>query len=72
MNAFNLYVEERKGIDALLNKGYIIIGLKDNLDGAIVFFRKNDVVESLQVNIADTRKYISNVIFQQHIDRKNA
>ncbi|UOQ84459.1 hypothetical protein [Gracilibacillus salinarum] len=69
MSAFNLYVEERRGIDDLLMKGYSIIGLQDNLDGAIVFLQKEAVIESIQVNIADTRKYLSNVMLHQNISR---
>ncbi|MDL4842226.1 hypothetical protein [Aquibacillus rhizosphaerae] len=64
MSEFAQFDNERKTIDALLKDGYAIKNLKDNLDGAIVTFAKDGkALEILHISMADTRKYISNLIF---------
>ncbi|MRH41729.1 hypothetical protein GH741_03460 [Aquibacillus halophilus] len=67
MSEYKLYEKERNSIESLLEKGYRIKGVKDNLEGAIVVFEKEGkVAEHLQVMMADTRKYISNLIAIQN------
>ncbi|MCT2535355.1 hypothetical protein NC661_19390 [Aquibacillus koreensis] len=64
MSEYDLYAKERKAIDALLRAGYQIKGMQDNLDGAMIYFeKKGKELEQLQVIKADTRKYVSNIIF---------
>lgn len=66
MSEYEEFAKERETIDAFLKKGYIVKGLKDNLDGAIVVFEKEkETPEKLHVFMADTRKYISNLIFNK-------
>lgn len=66
MSEYEEFAKERETIDVLLKKGYVIKGLKDNLDGAMVVFEKEkETPEKLHVFMAETRKYISNLIFNK-------
>ncbi len=62
---------EREKIDFLLEQGYIIKGVTENLSGAFVGFeyqgndKEKSRKERLQVLHPDSRKYFSTILVQQ-------
>lgn len=62
---------EREKIDFLLEQGYIIKGVTENLSGAFVEFeyqgndKEKSGKERLQVLHPDSRKYFSTILVQQ-------
>lgn len=66
MSAFDDFDKERKEIDGLLQQGYSIIGIQEDLDGATVKFTSGVPGKSpvmLQLLTADSRKYVTTLIF---------
>ncbi|WP_349408323.1 hypothetical protein [Pseudalkalibacillus sp. SCS-8] len=64
MSDYNAYLLEREQIDLLLDKGYKISSVTENLSGAFVTFKKQkEDSQTLHVKTADGRKYFSNKIF---------
>ncbi len=65
MSSYKEFLEEKAKIDGMLEKGYEITKIIENLSGAFVEFTnlKNpeDKVE-LQILTADARKYFSTII----------
>lgn len=71
MSAYNEYVAEREKIDYLLELGYVIKGVTENLSGTFLEFEyqgtdsANPKTEKLHIINAKTRKYFSNILIQQ-------
>lgn len=71
MSSYNEFVAEREKIDYLLEQGYIIKGVTENLSGAFLEFEyqgddsSNSKTERLHILNADTRRYFSNILIQQ-------
>lgn len=59
MSDFVLYSEEKEKIDNLLNQGYQVIQVSENLSGMFIKFQLHDQVETLQLLTAEARKYMS-------------
>ncbi|GMK38817.1 hypothetical protein PCCS19_18710 [Paenibacillus sp. CCS19] len=63
MSAYAAFLEEKRAIDLLLNDGYRIVGISEDLDGSAVTFTRGDTVDAveqsrLQLLTADARKYV--------------
>ena len=69
MSNYHEYMAEREKIDFLLQKGFKITAVTENLSGAFVTFErieKNQTEqETLHILTADARKYFSSVLIQQ-------
>ncbi len=71
MSEHQLYLQEKEKIDALLEKGYRIAEVTENLSGAFVQFERPDATkgtnkrEQLHILTPDARKYFSNLIVKQ-------
>jgi len=69
MSSYHEYMAEREKIDFLLQKGFKITAVTENLNGAFVTFErieKNQTEqETLHILTADARKYFSSVLIQQ-------
>ncbi|WP_342046574.1 hypothetical protein [Bacillus sp. OTU530] len=67
--SYQEFLTERDRIDFLIQKGYSIRAVQENLDGAFVQFgRQNDgesETETLHVRTADGRKYFSAFLIRQ-------
>lgn len=65
MSSYKEFLEEKAKIDGMLEKGYEITRIIENLSGAFVEFtnpkNSEDKVE-LQILTADARKYFSTII----------
>jgi hypothetical protein len=65
MSSYKEFLEEKEKIDGLLQYGYEITRIHENLSGAFVEFtnskNQEDKVE-LQILTADARKYFSSII----------
>lgn len=67
---YDIYLEEKRKIDELIEQGYQISKVEENLSGAFVdFIRLNEKNEeekqTLHITTADARIYFSNVVIQQ-------
>ncbi|ELK46550.1 hypothetical protein [Halobacillus sp. BAB-2008] len=71
MSSYQEFEAEREKIDFLLEQGYIIKGVTENLDGAFLEFdyQGNDSTRSeterLHILHPDSRKYFSTILVQQ-------
>jgi len=69
MSSYHEYMAEREKIDFLLQKGFKITAVTENLSGAFVTFERNEnnqtEQEMLHILTADARKYFSSVLIQQ-------
>ncbi|WNB93345.1 hypothetical protein [Bacillus sp. NEB1478] len=66
MSDYQEYMLEREKIDFMMEKGYKIKGILENLSGAFVHFEKsNDDAVTIHVKTADGRKYFSNLMVLQ-------
>ncbi|MBZ6485645.1 hypothetical protein SFC34_15400 [Priestia aryabhattai] len=69
MSSYHEYMAEREKIDFLLQKGFKIMAVTENLSGAFVRFERieNNQTEQEMLHIltADARKYFSSVLIQQ-------
>lgn len=67
---YHLYLAERDKIDFLLQKGYRINGVIENLSGAFVQFEKRKdeetTTEILHILTAEARKYFSVMMIKQN------
>lgn len=59
------FLKEKDKIDSLIEDGYVIKKVSDDLDGSHVEFVKDDKKETLHVLNADSRKYYSSLIFEK-------
>ncbi len=67
MSAFDEFDQERQAIDMLLEQGYQVISIAEDLDGARVTFvpggsGQSAVIELLLLT-ADARKHLTTVVF---------
>lgn len=66
MSAFDEFDQERQAIDTLLEQGYQVISIMEDLDGAKVTFAPGgpgqNPVELLLLT-ADARKHVTTVVF---------
>ncbi|MFQ3546629.1 hypothetical protein Q7A53_21335 [Halobacillus rhizosphaerae] len=71
MSSYSEFAAEREKIDYLLEQGYVIKGVTENLSGAFLEFvyEGNDPAkekkERLHILHPDTRKYFSTILIQQ-------
>lgn len=65
MSEYQDFLNERDKIDYLIQKGYKIKSVNENLSGAFVDFQKDDLVETLQIVTPDGRKYFSVLLIKQ-------
>ncbi len=69
MSSYNEFVAEREKIDYLIEQGYKIKAVTENLSGAFVEFEQVNEdapkVETLHILTADARKYFSGILIQQ-------
>jgi hypothetical protein len=74
MSSYKEFLEEKEQIDYLVQQGYQIKGVTENLSGAFVEFElrnQSDVgnknrTELLHISNAETRKYFSSLIILQN------
>jgi hypothetical protein len=71
---YQKYLAEREKIDYLIQKGFCIKGVLENLSGAYLQFEKggNDEkeTETLHILTAEARKYFSVIILKQRLECK--
>ncbi|WP_406866555.1 hypothetical protein AB0764_20645 [Priestia megaterium] len=69
MSSYHEYMAEREKIDFLLQKGFKITAVTENLSGAFVTFERTEnnqiEQETLHILTADARKYFSSILIQQ-------
>jgi hypothetical protein len=65
MSEYQDFLNERDKIDYLIQKGYKIKSINENLSGAFVDFQKDDVIETLHILTPDARKYFSVLLIKQ-------
>jgi hypothetical protein len=71
--SYQEFLVERDQIDYLIQQGYYIKSVKENLSGAFVEFElkepdpsgKKNFTETLHIKNADARKYFSTLLIQQ-------
>lgn len=66
MSDYQEYLAEKEKIELLINQGYQIEHVTENLSGAFVNFRSNKAKELQQLHIktADARKYFSTILLK--------
>jgi hypothetical protein len=65
MSSYKEFLGEKEKIDGMLQKGYEITSVRENLSGAFVEFTNSKNLEDkveLQILTADARKYFSSII----------
>ncbi|MBU8878400.1 hypothetical protein BGM26_05280 [Bacillus sp. FJAT-29790] len=67
MSDHQQFLDERDRIDFLIQKGYLINKVNENLDGAFVDFThlEEKKTETVRIGTANGRKYFSTLLFQQ-------
>jgi hypothetical protein len=67
MSEYKAYIEEKEKIDGLIQEGYRIICVNEDLDGAFVEFERleDKSRRQLQILTADARKYFSNILMTE-------
>ncbi|WP_453990235.1 hypothetical protein [Bacillus nitroreducens] len=65
MTEYQLFLHERDRIDFLLQKGFTITNVIENLSGAFVEFTKEDEKETLHIVTPDARKYFAVMLIKQ-------
>lgn len=67
MSDYQQFLSERDKIDFLIQKGYVIDNVVENLNGSIVdFFHPNDnKKETIHIGTANARKYFSSLLIRQ-------
>ncbi|MEW4371398.1 hypothetical protein [Paenibacillus kandeliae] len=66
MSAFAEFEKEKMQIDEIMAQGYMVLAIRENLDGAlIVFARSNNSKDQTQLQLltADARKYVTSLLF---------
>ncbi|MFZ3589119.1 hypothetical protein ACOI1C_07475 [Bacillus sp. DJP31] len=70
MSDYQHYLEEKEKINNLLQTGYQIRSVQENLSGAFVQFEKENesglVIETLHILTAEARKYFSVMMIHQN------
>lgn len=72
MSEYQLFLKEREQIDFLIDKGYKIKTINENLNGAVVEFEKVEKSneksnETLYIQTPNARKYFSVKLMQQQV-----
>ncbi|GGF15087.1 hypothetical protein GCM10010954_12100 [Halobacillus andaensis] len=76
MSSYREFALEREKIDFLLEQGYVMTAVTENLSGAFIEFTyegndpKKEKKERLQILHPDSRKYFSTILFQQQKQTK--
>ncbi|WP_010283201.1 hypothetical protein [Bacillus timonensis] len=65
MSEYQIFLQERDKIDFLLQKGYKMTNITENLSGAFVDFEKNDKKETLHIVTPEGRKYFTVMLIKQ-------
>lgn len=69
MSDYQQYLAEREKIDYLIQKGFCIKGVLENLSGAYLQFEKGEndekETETLHILTAEARKYFSVIMLKQ-------
>lgn len=71
MSDYEQFLQEREQMDILLEKGYKIAKVTENLDGAFVDFAKRDAkeeeaeMETVHLSSANARKYFAVKLIEQ-------
>lgn len=67
MSEYKEFLLEKEKIDNLLDQGFQIVGVIENVSGAFVTFEKGDdgekEVRQIQLKMADARKYFSTLLW---------
>jgi hypothetical protein len=69
MSDYQQFLQEREQIDCLIQKGYKIKSISENLSGAFIEFEnlQNETSkETLHIKTAEARKYFSVKVIQQN------
>ncbi|AST91044.1 MULTISPECIES: hypothetical protein [Sutcliffiella] len=65
MSEYQLFLQERDKMDVLLQKGYKITNVLENLSGAFVDFCKEEEKETLHIVTPEGRKYFAVMLIKQ-------
>lgn len=67
MSEHKQFLEEKDQIDKLVEKGYRISFINENLNGSYVDFTHptNELKETLHISTANGRKYFSSILIKQ-------
>ncbi|MEH7226248.1 hypothetical protein V7112_20750 [Bacillus sp. JJ1566] len=65
MSEYQVFLQERDKIDFLLQKGYKMTNIIENLSGAFVEFENNDEKETLHIITPEGRKYFAVMLIKQ-------
>lgn len=65
MSEYQAFLQERDKIDFLLQKGFKITNIIENLSGAFVDFEKKGEKETLHVITPEGRKYFTVMLIKQ-------
>ncbi|MCM3159951.1 hypothetical protein [Metabacillus litoralis] len=67
MSEYKEFLLEKEKIDNLLDQGFQIVGVIENVSGAFVTFEKGDdgekEVRQIQLKMAEARKYFSTLLW---------
>ncbi|PGT87735.1 MULTISPECIES: hypothetical protein [Bacillaceae] len=67
MSEYKEFLQEKEKIDSLLDQGFQIVGVIENVSGAFVTFEKGDdgekEVRQIQIKMAEARKYFSTLLW---------
>jgi hypothetical protein len=68
MSEYQQFLVERNKVDFLIQKGYLISNILENLNGSYVdFIHPNDhSKETLHISTANGRKYFSSILIKQN------
>ncbi|WP_163102347.1 hypothetical protein [Peribacillus alkalitolerans] len=69
MSDYQQFLSEREKIDFMIEKGYRIKGVNENLSGSFVEFENTSLdrenTETLHIQTAEARKYFSVILIKQ-------
>lgn len=65
MSEYQIFLQERDKIDFLLQKGYKITNIIENLSGAFVDFENKKEKETLHIITPEGRKYFAVMLIKQ-------
>ncbi|MCA1038061.1 hypothetical protein LCM00_00955 [Bacillus infantis] len=67
MSDYQFFLHEKDKIDFYIEKGFRILQVKEDLDGAVILFDNpvSGIQESIQIGTADARKYFSGLLIRQ-------
>ncbi|WP_158737965.1 hypothetical protein [Alteribacillus sp. YIM 98480] len=68
MHEHKEFLEEKEQIDRLINNGFFITDVTENLEGAFVQFSNGADTEQLHIQSASARKYFSFLLKKQKED----